>query len=466
MQYSVVRYSEVKENSDFRIDAEYFKKSCLEIHAKIKNKGGTQFFRKIKKISSGKNLEQNEGGRYKFIRTQNVRPILIDDSGMSQVNEYRNLKPTKEGELIFVRVGEGVGNSSIITKNYSGNTISDNVLRLEIKDINPYFCSVFFNSEIGQAYFKRVFKGTARSLISQENFKDVLVPVFTDSFQFQFQKLINQSQELQNQSKSLYNEAEDLLLEELGLKDWKSKHQLSYIKKYSDTQEAERFDAEYFQPQYEKVEDSLKSYSLGHSFVKDEFRYVKDVFKTNPEKIYQYVEIGSVNVSNSEITPENVLGSELPANAKRKLSKNQVIISKVRTYRGAISIVDNENYVGSGAFTVLEEKTDSKLNKETLLVLLKSKPLLAWSLKPNTGTSYPVIIDNDILNLPLPLIPKNIQTQIKSNIEKSNIMRGQSKSLLEIAKKAVEIAIETSEDQASKWIDQELEKLGVELRKE
>ena len=54
--------------------------------------------------------------------------------------------------------------------------------------------------------------------------------------------------------------------------------------------------------------------------------------------------------------------------------------------------------------TVLSE--NGRINKETLLTFLHSKPLLAWSLKPKTGTSYPVIVDNDILNLAIPILPE------------------------------------------------------------
>ncbi len=37
-----------------------------------------------------------------------------------------------------------------------------------------------------------------------------------------------------------------------------------------------------------------------------------------------------------------------------------------------------------------------------------------------------------------------------------------SKSLLEIAKRSVEMAIEKDEQEAKKWIDNEMKKLGVE----
>lgn len=158
MQYSVVNYKTVRENSDFRIDADYYHPTCLDIHEKIKSKDGVLFFSKVKIISSGKNLPQTENGKYKFIRTQNIRPILIDDSGMSGTDELKNLKPKKKGERLFVRIGEGVGNNSIITKSYLGNAISDNVLRLEIKEINPFFVLRFLILKLDKFILKEFLK--------------------------------------------------------------------------------------------------------------------------------------------------------------------------------------------------------------------------------------------------------------------------------------------------------------------
>ncbi len=213
-------------------------------------------------------------------------------------------------------------------------------------------------------------------------------------------------------------EAENLLLFELGLTHWQPKHQLTFIKNYSDTQQAERIDAEYYQPKYEEIENAIKNYKGGYSTIGNEFAQNKSTFDVDGLKVYQYVEIGSVNVTNGEIIPSEVLGEYLPANAKRKLNKGDVIVSKVRTYRGAITIVEEDNYVGSGAFTILAE--NGQINKETLLAFLHSKPLLVWSLKPNTGTSYPVIVDDDILNLPIPLIPTVIQRSIQQKVTDVN----------------------------------------------
>ena len=96
--------------------------------------------------------------------------------------------------------------------------------------------------------------------------------------------------------------------------------------------------------------------------------------------------------------------------------------------------------IGSGAFTVLHEKTTYR--KEVLQVLLRTKVYKDWLLKWNVGTSYPVIKDEDILNLPIPLIPDKIQSIITEKIQKSFELRKQSKDLLEQAKRMVENEIE------------------------
>lgn len=300
----------------------------------------------------------------------------------------------------------------------------------------------------------RELKISAQPTISTERLQKLKLPLISISFQNYVGTLFEKANNWLALSELKYHQAQAILLSELDLTHWQPKHQLTFIKNYSDTKQANRIDAEYYQPKYDEIEKAIERYQGGYSTISQEFKHNKSTFERNNEARYSYVEIGSVNVSNGEIIPNEVLGSELPANAKRKLRKGDVLVSKVRTYRGAITIVEDNGYVGSGAFTVLSE--NGRINKETLLVFLYSKPLLAWSLKPNTGTSYPVIIDDDILNLQIPLIPCNKQLEIQQKVTESFNLRKQSKHLLESAKKAVEMAIEQDAQTAIKWLKNEV----------
>lgn len=134
---------------------------------------------------------------------------------------------------------------------------------------------------------------------------------------------------------------------------------------------------------------------------------------------------------------------ELPDNAKRVLHTNDLLISKVRPYRGAVAIIDfdDERLIGSGAFTVLRENSTYK--KEVLQILLRTQIYKDWLLKWNVGSSYPVIKDEDILNLPIPKIPNQVQNEIAAYVQKSISLRNEAKQLLECAKLKVEDAIST-----------------------
>lgn len=451
MRCRISSYEDVLATNEFRIDAEHFSTEAFNILRMIKSKEHLSFFDQIQKINSGKNLKQIGYGKRAFIRTQDVRSILLAKENVSRSDDH--MECLESGDLLFVRVGEGVGNNVVATPNDSGDLFSDNLLRLKINGISPYYCSVFFNCELGRRYFRSFFKGTARKLISSSNFKNIVLPKPSISLQYEIEELCLSAEKSIELSNKLNLNASCILLNALGLLDWSPAKKLSYIAKYSETVKAERIDAEYFQPHYMEIEDAIKSYSGGYSTVGKEFRQNLSKLDVNPSENYDYVEIGSIDVSFGELEKSRLKGEDLPANAKRCLQKGDVIVSKVRTYRGGIAIVPEDNLIGSGAFVVLSET--GRIAKEVLYTFLKSKPPLQWSLKPNTGTSYPVIHDSDILNLNIPLFDDALQSDFCDLVEESQNKRKESKRLLEVAKRADEIAIEENEDAAFEYINAE-----------
>jgi type I restriction enzyme S subunit len=76
-------------------------------------------------------------------------------------------------------------------------------------------------------------------------------------------------------------------------------------------------------------------------------------------------------------------------------------------------------------------------------------------LKFNVGTQYPVINNEDILNLPIPKVDAVTQAKIADLIQESFKLKSESEKLLEIAKRAVEIAIEQDEAAAIKFLSKE-----------
>lgn len=69
----------------------------------------------------------------------------------------------------------------------------------------------------------------------------------------------------------------------------------------------------------------------------------------------------------------------------------------------------------------------------------------------------------DIKKTIVPYVYPEIQEQIQKKVQESFKLREQSKQLLEIAKKGVEIAIEKDEATSESWMKEEMEKLGIEI---
>ncbi|MDR2654132.1 MAG: restriction endonuclease subunit S, partial [Mycoplasmataceae bacterium] len=232
------------------------------------------------------------------------------------------------------------------------------------------------------------------------------------------------------------------LLETIGLKDFQPTQENKSIKNFSESFLATgRLDAEYYQPKYEEIENKIKTFQNGYSLIKEHFEQNKQIVDRN-KKQYYYTEIGDINIGNGTFAYNLINVGDLPDNAKIKSEKNDVLISKVRPNRGAIALIneDLQDFIVSGAFTVLKENSDYK--KETLFVLLKTDLYKEWLLKYNVGTSYPVIKDDDILNLPIPVIEGKVQQQIAELIKKSFYLCGESKRLLNEVKEMVEKEIE------------------------
>ena len=456
MQYSVVDYQSIVDAShSLRLDAEFFRPDYLQVQRQLEAIGSRRLIDFQVNIRHPKEIKRNyvDDGVL-LLRGQNVRPLSIDLTANPVYISEEDAERLKENtihykDILIMRSGANVGQCAIYLEDSPAISMSDTLI-IRSGDLNPFLLTIFFNTKYGKALIERGKYGSAQPHIAPPFLYQIPGPNW-NNLSSVIEKTYLRSKELTELSKTQYAEIQVLLLSELGLADWQPKHRLAFTTDYASMQQAERIDADYFQPKYDEIEKGIETYSVKSIKVRDEFKQNKSTFEIDPEKLYRYVEIGSVNVSTGEIVAEEVLGKDLPVNAKRVLKKGDIIISKVRTYRGAITIVQENGYVGSGAFCALSE--NGRVNKETLLACLRSKLFLTWSWKPNTGTSYPTLDDDDILDFPVPIPPKEKQAEIKQKVDESFNLRKHAKDLLEWAKQAVEIAIEQDEQTAIDWLE-------------
>jgi len=475
VEYSIVNVSELE--GELRIDAEYYDPVYLRNEERIKKKKWCPIGVLLSKVQYGLSLAMNgERLGYKILKMDDIIGILADDSNCRYVDinskTFQRFKLEK-GDVLFNRVNseEFVGRTGIYLLD-GEHTFASYLIRLRAKNYSlNFYITIYLNTQYGQISLKRVMRRAVNQAnINAEELKSLIIPIPSDTFQKFIEKLVLKAYEERKKAEELYKQAEDILLEELGLKNWKPKTQKIKIsggefeekesisiRMLSEIVKADRMDAEYWEPKYEEIEELIKSYKNGYSTVGKEFIHKTNKLKVYKDEYYNYVEISSINTSTGDYMASYLQGKELPANAKLRLEKDDLIISKVRTYRKGIALINkvDPNLIGSSAFVVLREKKDKQINIETLFVFLRTDIFSLWSYKFYTGTSYPTLTDEDILNLPIPLISPEIQQKISQLIQQSFKARENSKKLLEIATKTVEIAIEKNEKEALEYMKQE-----------
>ncbi len=129
-----------------------------------------------------------------------------------------------------------------------------------------------------------------------------------------------------------------------------------------------------------------------------------------------------------------------------------MIISSIEGSLQSCAMVGKEydNALCSTGFYIINS---DKINSETLIVLFKSD-LMQSIMKQNcSGTILTGMNKNEFQNILVPLIEIKAQQQIAQLIEESFSLKKQSEHLLEVAKRAVEIAIEENEEVAIKYIN-------------
>ena len=392
-----------------------------------------------------------------FLRNQDIREGCIDENNSVFIDESIYNKLTlhlEEGDILIPRVGT-LGNAALIKKNMLPCTSNQNLAIIRLKnEINKYAIIAILVSKIGNYQINRLSTGNVQQWLNLETIGNIKIPCLANDFMDKVGNLMEMSNISIIKSNEKYLEAENLLLSELGLENFNPSNEKISIKTLKESfLKTGRLDSEYYQLKYDEY---LKKIKLNkHTTISNEFDLIKEKIKIGLDS-YNYVEIGDVNVSDGKSNPKLIDEKDLPANAKIMPKKGDLLVSKVRPNRGAISIIEEDysNLVVSGAFAVLREKKESDYRVETLKTLLRTPIYADWLLKFNVGTSYPVITDEDILSLPIPIIKSNIQDEIADYIKQSMEYSKKAKELLEISTKSVEIAIDKDEQAAHNFLEQ------------
>ena len=263
-------------------------------------------------------------------------------------------------------------------------------------------------------------------------------------------------------SDTTFRETQTILLSELGLADWRPEHQPTFVKNYSEVKQAERIDADFFQPKYDEVINAIKGYSNGWDTLGNLAPATKCIEVGGAEYLEEGIPFVRVsNLSPFEITEEKYISEKLYSKIEQhQPEKGEILFTKDATPGIAHYLREKPGkMIPSGGILRLKNKSD-KINNEYLMLALNSV-LTKEQVNRDVGGSVilhwrPEQVEETII----PILPEEIQSEIQKKITESFDLRKQSKHLLECAKRAVEIAIEQDEQTATEWLEGETGEIG------
>jgi len=250
---------------------------------------------------------------------------------------------------------------------------------------------------------------------------------------------------LRSESELFYKQAENLLLGELGLKDFDFEKISSSIVNFSDILEARRMDAEYFQPKYEKLISKIESQNhkrLGDLVsVKKGVEIGAEQYQDEGKPFIRVSSMGKfeINDGNQKYLSEK-LYEELKNNFQPQVG--EILLTKDAT--PGIAYVLKENIEGIISGGTLRLKLKEKIEAEYLALCLNS---IIGQMQAERDAGGSVIAHwkpEQIKNVVIPILPSETQQKIAELVRQSHEARKKAKELLEEAKRKVEEMIENT----------------------
>lgn len=280
-------------------------------------------------------------------------------------------------------------------------------------------------------------------------------PIFSPKWDFQ-EKIAGLFDEYTSQrelSKSLYAEAEQVLLSELGLIGWIPTEVGITEKMSEEVKLFGRCDAEFFQPKYDELFGRLAKFQtqkLGD--IVDYQKWVEPWADAYSESGIPFIRVADVSIEGIDTIEKNISTALLAEYGERySPKKDEILFTKDGTI--GISFVVNEDMraVLSGAFLRLQKKVN--IESEYLALVLNS---IVSKMQIERFSGWAIIAHlkpSDAMEILIPILSLDIQSLISEKITTSHTAREKSKTLLERAKRAVEIFIEEDENSAESFLD-------------
>lgn len=451
-----------------RLDPEYFQKIHLhdeKVIARNPDKFTTFSDAKLTVDASAfyPSIEPYYGtGSLPFLRVADVDKV-IDFEGCTTIPQeltdiYPTLNRVNKGDIVLTK-GGSVARVGLVTDSaaVSRDLIYINSSRL--KEHSSYALSTYFQTDFFRRLLVRSSSQTAQPHLTITLVRNLPLLRMSEDFEKRIASVLKKANETRESALSLQQQAEALLLSALGLEQWQPPEALTYERSAKEVFEAGRLDAEHFKPKFYAVWEEAKL-ATGIETIRlgDMIEPVKNGFdfRNFSEDGTPYIRVG--DVKNLRIDTEGaakVAISQGDFSKDIQLREGDILFTRKGSFGNAAVVrAGQQHCIISSEIMLVRLKVEYSENilPDYLSIFLESKLGKLQSEQWAHGVAFYSISQADFENYRIPLLDLSKQVELMDKVVKSQSAQNQSLQLLEMAKRAVEMAIEESEAAALTYL--------------
>lgn len=141
-------------------------------------------------LANNKDLIVENGTR--FLHTTDLKYLYISNKNKRYVKEksqYFERNYIQVENILIGRVGRKcIGKIAIVTEEFKNSVISDCIICLDIKNIDPYYLTIYLATKYGQIQLKGISRGSGSKYITVKDLQNLKVIIPPENIQKKFRK--------------------------------------------------------------------------------------------------------------------------------------------------------------------------------------------------------------------------------------------------------------------------------------
>ena len=440
-----------------RIDSEFYRKEnliVLDVLKKTKHAPLTDSFY----VSDGNHMSISDDFRQngiRYYRGADIYNFFIEEATPVCISEEMFNRPVMKrshlakDDILMSIVGAIIGNIALVRTDEKQTCSCKLAIFRPRKGVDSITASVYLKTRYAQNQIQKFRRGAAQTGFLLEDADQIVMPEFSDDFRKIIVKTISKMNEIMQKATTAYSNAESRLIASLGMENFTPSNEPVAVKTFAESFGASgRLDAEYYQQKYKDMLVRLSGFRckrLGSIvFIKKSIEPGSDYYGDDGVPFVRVSNITKFDIQEPEI--------KIPANlTDLRPKKDTILLSKDGSVGIAYKVENDLDYITSGALLHLTIKQD--VLPDYLSIVLNSMVVQLQAERDAGGSVIQHWKPSEIEEVVIPILDVDVQQQIAADVQKSFDLRHQSERLLDVAKRAVEIAIEDSEKAAMVWLE-------------